>query len=91
MSVKTSAKGHTDLHGAYSDNEFQDIYIFWPEKSVQINEMALQKEEVDCVDYWQWNDYCERIANNDSELVPRSEMYQREFFPWLEHRITERQ
>lgn len=90
MTVKCSATGSTERHGPYIDNELQDIYVYWPRQTVDIKDMILQEEEVECVEYWPWSSYCKRTYSKDDSLVPRSEMYQSEFFPWLQAKIDER-
>lgn len=87
MSVKASATGYTERHGAYTDNEIQDIYVYWPMQTVGIDDMKLQLEEVERVEYWNWNDYRKRCCAGDESLVPRSAMYRQLFFPWLTKRI----
>lgn len=89
MSVKASATGRTDRHGTYVDNEFQDIYLYWPEKTVPVDNMVLQDDEVESVDYWHWNEYCQRLRLDEGSLVPRSEMYRAQFFPWMQFRILQ--
>lgn len=87
MSVKASATGRTDRHGPYIDNEIQDIYIYWPQQTANVQNLTLQAEEVEEVDYWHWHDYCKRSCNGDITLVPRSDTYRERFFPWLQSRI----
>lgn len=91
MSVKASATGRTERHGPYVDNEIQDIYIYWPKETIDTHDLMLQEEEVQSVQYWKWNDYCERSRDGDPELVPRSEMYRTDFFPWLGNHIIQKQ
>lgn len=83
MSVKATATGRTDRHGEYTDNEIQDIYVYDPKKTVPFTELILQEDEVESVEYWQWDDYCKRCNDGDETVVPRSELYRHEFFPWL--------
>lgn len=87
MTVKASAKGSTKLHGAYTDNEIQDIYVYWPAQTVAIEDMRQQVEEVEKVEYWNWDHYCMRYCTGDESLVPRGQMYRQRFFPWLTKRI----
>lgn len=87
MTVKASARGSTKLHGAYTDNEIQDIYVYWPAETVAIEDMKQQVEEVEKVEYWSWDHYRERNCAGDEALVPRSHMYRQLFFPWLAKRI----
>lgn len=89
MSVMASASGRTDLHGTYVDNEYQDIYLYWPAQTVSVENLVLQEEEVEEVGYWDWADYCRRSREGDVTLVPRSEMYRAQFFPWMQHRILQ--
>lgn len=87
MSVPASATGQTERHGPYIDNEIQDLYIYWPKRTVETHDLILQKEEVESVEYWHWDDYCKRSCQGDETMVPRSEPYRQLFFPWLQNRI----
>lgn len=87
-SVQAMATGETKLHGKYKDNEIQDVYVYWPSRTVSIDDMRLQEEEVERVEYWKWNDYQARSLANDDLLVPRSPMYKRIVFPWISRQMA---
>lgn len=90
MTVKAQATGSTMKHGTYMDNEIQDVYIFWPRCTVELEQLVLQEEEVERAEYWEWTEYVKRTALGDEGLVPRSPMYRELFFPWLSARIAAR-
>lgn len=89
-SEKASATGSTKRHGAFIDNEIQDIYVFQPKESYALSKLVLQEEEVETAEYWDWVDYRDRLLSGDEQLVPRSTGYFESFFPWLEKNIEEK-
>lgn len=90
-SERMSARGSTEKYGEFVDNEIQDIYVYRPDKAVEVDELVLQEEEVDKVEYWKWDEYKARLLAGDVALVPRSEGYFERFFPWLERKVQGRQ
>lgn len=86
-SERASARGSTDRHGKFLDNEMQDIYVYRPAETVPLEKLVLQKEEVEEAQYWNWKEYRDRLRNGDQTLVPRSEGYFERFFPWLEREV----
>eukprot|EP00177_Eucheuma_denticulatum_P004459 GFKZ01008095.1.p1 GENE.GFKZ01008095.1~~GFKZ01008095.1.p1 ORF type:complete len:257 (+),score=32.35 GFKZ01008095.1:89-772(+) len=86
-SERMSARGSTEKYGEFVDNEIQDIYVYRPDKAVEVDELKLQEEEVEKVEYWKWDEYKARLLAGDMALVPRSEGYFERFFPWLERKV----
>lgn len=87
-SEKASATGSTERHGKFQDNEIQDIYVFIPERTIEIQSLKLQKEEVERVEYWNCTEYRQRLQQGDQQLVPRSPGYFLNVFPYLESLST---
>lgn len=87
-SVKASAAGSTKKHGAYLDNEIQDVYLYRPMETFERENMVLQQEEVEKVEYWDWEHYRELSMKEDESLVPRSPMYKEIVFPHFDKIIS---
>lgn len=88
--IKASATGRTERHGAYIDNEIQDVYVYWPNETVPEESMVLQEDEVEKIEYWTWDEYKERCLRGDETLVPRSSMYKDIVFPWFDREFRKR-
>ncbi len=75
FSAKALSRGHTKRHGAFVDNEIQDVYVFRREREVELGELVLQEEEVEGVQYWTWPEFRDAQRSGDARFVLRSKEY----------------
>jgi isopentenyldiphosphate isomerase len=82
---RAEANGKTDRHGTFFDREFQDVYMYVPNsgEDVRVEDIQIQKEEVECVQYWGIERYIEALENREREFVPRSLEYASKLYPIL--------
>lgn len=89
FTVRAVAIGETPMHGPYVDREFQDVYLFAPtlpgnsEKDVSIEDICIQKEEVDEVRYWNVDEYEQAIRLEDPKFVPLGDEYSQLLFEFF--------
>jgi isopentenyldiphosphate isomerase len=91
FTARTEATGETERHGPFCDREFQDVYLYVPDgyEDVQIEDVQLQQDEVECVRWWDIEQYMRALAQPDQGFVPRSPDYVTKLFPFLRSFIAE--
>lgn len=73
--MRACNRGATLKHGAFVDNELQDVYILRRAGDVKLDEIVLQREEVEDVRYFPWSEFLRAQRSSDPNFVPRSLQY----------------
>jgi isopentenyldiphosphate isomerase len=88
FTARAVAEGETLRHGRFLDREFQDVYLY-EGGNVSVDEVVLQEEEVESVQYWDVDEYERALERKDDAFVPRSFEYSAELFPRLRKHFEE--